>query len=42
MAGHLERLVVVDAALDHRIDFNRREPGLFRRTDAVQHAFEAV
>ena len=40
MARDVERLPVVDAALDDRIDLDRREARLARGADAVQHAVE--
>ena len=42
MARQVEHLPVVDAALDDRVDLDRREAGLARRADAVQHPVEAV
>ena len=36
----IERGMIVDAALDHGIDLDRREPGGDRGIDAVQHLIE--
>ena len=35
--GEVDDLVVVDTALDDGVDLHRREPGLLRRLDAVEH-----